>query len=137
LMSGRRLRILTLVYDFARECLALAVDNWLTGLRFTRELNHVATRRGYSRVIISDNGAELTSNAALTGSRSTRSNGTTSRPAAMQNGFVKRFNGRLRDECLKRTPIRQTQWGAADHGGTEDRLQHRQIAPELERPHTH
>ena len=28
------------------------------------------------------------------------SNGTTSRPAPMQNGFVESFNGKLRDECL-------------------------------------
>ena len=36
LVSGRRFRILTLVDDFTRECLALVVDTSLTGLRVAR-----------------------------------------------------------------------------------------------------
>ena len=42
LTSGRRFRILTLVDDFTRECLALVVDTSLTGLRVARELDRVA-----------------------------------------------------------------------------------------------
>ena len=38
LASGRRLRILTLVDDFTRECLGLVVDTSLTGLRVARQL---------------------------------------------------------------------------------------------------
>jgi putative transposase len=47
LVSGRRFRILTLVDDFTRECLGLVVDTSLTGLRVTRELDHIAEIRGY------------------------------------------------------------------------------------------
>jgi putative transposase len=47
LVSGRRFRILTLVDDFTRECLALVVDTSLTGLRVVRELDRIAELRGY------------------------------------------------------------------------------------------
>jgi putative transposase len=65
LMSGRRFRILTLVDDFTRECLGLVVDTSLTGLRVARELDRIAEQRSYPCMIVSDNGAELTSNAIL------------------------------------------------------------------------
>ncbi len=47
LVSGRRFRILTLVDDFTRECLALVVDTSLTGLRVARELDRIAELRSY------------------------------------------------------------------------------------------
>ena len=65
LASGRRFRILTLVDDFTRECLGLVVDTSLTGLRVVRELDRIADLRSYPRMIVSDNGTELTSNAIL------------------------------------------------------------------------
>src|ERR1700732_4038617 len=65
LVSGRRFRILTLVDDFTRECLALVVDTSLTGLRVARELDRIAELRGYPNMIVSDNGTQLTSNAIL------------------------------------------------------------------------
>ena len=40
LADGRRFRILTVVDDFSRECLALVVDNSLSGIRVARELDH-------------------------------------------------------------------------------------------------
>jgi putative transposase len=65
LMSGRRFRILTLVDDFTRECLGLVVDTSLSGLRVVRELDRIVELRGCPRMIVSDNGTELTSNAIL------------------------------------------------------------------------
>ena len=65
LVSGRRFRILTLVDDFTRECLGLVVDTSLTGLRVVRELDRIVELRGCPRMIVSDNGTELTSNAIL------------------------------------------------------------------------
>ena len=65
LVSGRRFRILTLVDDFTRECLGLVVDTSLTGLRVAREFDRIAELRGYPRMLVSDNGTELTSNAIL------------------------------------------------------------------------
>ena len=56
LASSRRFRVLTLVDDFTRECLALVVDNSLSGIRVARELDRVAEFRGLPCMIVSDNG---------------------------------------------------------------------------------
>jgi len=59
--DGHRFRILAVVDDFTRACLALIADTSLPGLRAARELDAVITRRGCPAMIVSDNGAELTS----------------------------------------------------------------------------
>ena len=105
LISGRRIRILAVVDDFTRECLALVVDTSLSGARVARELDAIIATRGRPPLmIVSDNGTELTSLAIL--------RWTQERPVEwhyiapgkpQQNGYVESFNGRLRDECLNET----------------------------------
>ena len=101
LARGRRFRILTVVDDFTRECLATIADTSLSGLQVTRELDRIAERRGYPRMIVSGNGSELTSNAML---RWQQDHGIEWHYIAhgkpTQNGFIESFNGRLRDEGL-------------------------------------
>jgi putative transposase len=46
LSDGRRLRILVIVDDFTRECLALIADTSLSGPRVGRELDAIVARRG-------------------------------------------------------------------------------------------
>ncbi len=46
LVSGRKFRILTVVDEFSRECLALDADNSLSGIRVARELDQVVEIRG-------------------------------------------------------------------------------------------
>jgi len=41
LLNGRRLRILTVVDDFTRECLGLIADTSLTALCVMRQLDHI------------------------------------------------------------------------------------------------
>jgi putative transposase len=67
LADVRRFRILVVVDDFSRECLALVVDRSLSGRRLARELDRLAERRDRPVQIVSDNGTELTSHAILTG----------------------------------------------------------------------
>jgi len=101
LVSGRRFRILTVVDDFTRECLGLVADTSLTGERVVRELDRIVETRGRPRMIVSDNGTELTSNAILTWQQERTIEWHYIAPGKpMQNGFVESFNGRLRDECL-------------------------------------
>ena len=61
----RRLRILTVVDDFTRECVALIADTSLSGLRVARELNAAIAVRERPAMIVSDNGTEFTSMAIL------------------------------------------------------------------------
>ena len=101
LSDGRRFRVLVVVDDFSRECLALVVDNSLSGRRVARELDRIVELRGLPVTIVSDNGTELTSHAIL-GWQQERSVAwhyiAPGKP--MQNGFVESLIGRLRDECL-------------------------------------
>src|SRR5215213_6128139 len=60
LSDGRRFRILAVVDDFTRECLALIADTSLPGLRVVRELDAIITTRARPAMIVSDNGTELT-----------------------------------------------------------------------------
>jgi putative transposase len=101
LTDGRRFRILCVIDDFNRECLATIVDNSLSGERVARELDAIAERRGHPCMIVSDNGTELTSNAVLAWQKDRGVEWHYIAPGKpMQNGFVESFNGRLRDECL-------------------------------------
>ena len=65
LEDGRRFRVLCVIDDFSRECLATVVDTSLSGARVARELDRIAEARGYPCMVVSDNGTELTSNAIL------------------------------------------------------------------------
>jgi putative transposase len=101
LRDGRRFRVLCVIDDFSRECLATIADNPLSGERVTRELDKIASTRGYPCMIVSDNGTELTSNAILKWQQDCFVEWHYIAPGKpMQNGFVESFNGRLRDECL-------------------------------------
>ena len=101
LADGRRFRILAVVDDFSRECLALVVDTSLCGVRVARELDQIVTLRGRPRMVVSDNGTELTSNAILRWQEERGVGWHYIAPGKpMQNGFAESFIGRLRDECL-------------------------------------
>ena len=101
LVCGRRFRMLCVIDDYTRECLALVADTSLSGSRVARELDHLIALRGKPRTVVSDNGTELTSSAILRWSQERRVEWHYIAPGKpMQNGFVESFNGRLRDECL-------------------------------------
>ena len=102
--DGRRFRVLAVVDDYSRECLALVADTSLSGLRVTRELNELIKHRGRPNTIVSDNGTELTSTAVLKWCQETNIQWHYIQPGKpMQNAFVESFNGSFRDECLNET----------------------------------
>ena len=65
LTDGRRFRVLAVVDDYTRECLALVADTSLSGIRVVRELDAIITKRGGPSAIVSDNGTEFTSMAIV------------------------------------------------------------------------
>jgi putative transposase len=104
LTDGRRFRILTVIDNCTRECLALVADTSLSGARVARELDAVIQQRGRPETIVSDNGTELTSNAILAWADETGVGWHYIAPGKpQQNGFNESFNGRLRDELLNET----------------------------------
>ncbi|MCP1758543.1 putative transposase [Bradyrhizobium elkanii] len=104
LTDGRRFRILTVVDDCTRECLALVADTSLSGIRVARELDPLVIERGKPKMVVSDNGSEFTGNAILTWADRNRVAWHYIAPGKpMQNAFIESFNGRLRDELLNET----------------------------------
>ncbi len=107
LADGRRFRVLVVVDDFSRECLALVVDTSLSGARLTRELDQLAERRGLPLMVVSDNGTELTSRAILAWQEERCVEWHYIAPGKpVQNAFVESLNGRFRDECLNEHSFR-------------------------------
>ena len=98
---GRRFRILAIIDDCTRECLALVADTSLPGRRVARELDSLIRLYGKPRTIVSDNGTELTSRAILQWQNETGVGWHYIAPGKpTQNAFIESFNGRLRDELL-------------------------------------
>ena len=99
--NGRRLRILNIVDDVTRECLAAIPDTSISGRRVARELTALVQRRGKPGLIVSDNGTEFTSNAIFTWAQDNTIAWHFIAPGKpMQNGFCESFNGRMCDELL-------------------------------------
>jgi putative transposase len=101
LADGRRFRVLVIVDDFTRECLALVVDTSISGRRVARELDAIIAVRRTPLMIVSDNGTELTSHAILQWQQQRGIGWHYIAPGKpVQNAFVESLNGRFRDECL-------------------------------------
>ena len=99
--DGRSLRVLTVVDNFSRECLALEADRTLSGERVATTLEQVARQRGYPQSIRVDNGTEFYSKAMDQWAYRCGVQLAFIRPGKpVENGYIESFNGRLRDECL-------------------------------------
>jgi putative transposase len=101
LMDGRALRVLNVVDDCTRTCVALEVDVSLSGERVGRVLDRAAARHGWPDVIVTDNGPEFTSKALdqWAWERGIRIHFI--QPGKpVQNAFVESMNGKFRTECL-------------------------------------
>ena len=100
LSDGRRFRILCIVDDYSRECLAAIVDTSLGGVRVVRELGRLVDERAMPEMVVSDNGTELTSGAVLRWATRRVAWHYIEPGKPVQNAFVESFNSKLRDECL-------------------------------------
>jgi putative transposase len=95
LSDGRRFRILAIVDDFTRECLALVADSPLSGMWVGRGLDAIIAERGKPAACVSDN---------LRWSQKSGVEWHYIAPGKpQQNAFIESFNGRLRDELLNET----------------------------------
>ena len=63
LSNGRRFRILNLVDDYSRQCVGQIVDFSISGERLARFLDELGRSVGLPKVLVCDNGSELTSKA--------------------------------------------------------------------------
>jgi putative transposase len=99
---GRTLKWLTLVDEYTRECLALAVEYALTGADVRRVLTRVIGRRGAPQRIRSDNGSEFICEALCSWLPAKGAKPIPVAPGSpWENGFIESFNSRFRDEFLE------------------------------------
>ena len=101
--NGQALRILTLVDEFTRECLAIEVGASLGARRVIAVLERVFAEQGQPEWLRSDNGPEFIAQVLK---RRLAERGPKPRyidpGCPWQNPYGESFNGRLRDECLNR-----------------------------------
>lgn len=108
LADGRGFRVLNVVDDATRECLAMEVDTSLSGHRVTQVLDRIASTRQLPQRMVLDNGPEFTSRALdLWASRHGVELRFIRPGKPTENAFVESFNGRVRDECLSLEARRQ------------------------------
>jgi putative transposase len=101
LFDGRRLRALTVVDNYTRECLAIEVGQRLTGDDVAATLNRIKSRRRLPRTIKVDNGSEFISKVMDRWAYEHRVELDFSRPGRpIDNAKIESFNARLREECL-------------------------------------
>ena len=100
--SGRRVRVLTVVDVFTRECVALFADFSIPGVVVTKVLELAGIKRGaFPASIVIDNGSEFTGKAMDQWAFENKIKLDFIRPGKPQeNGFIESFNGKFRDECL-------------------------------------
>jgi putative transposase len=104
LFDGRKLRMLTVVDLYTRECLAIDVGQSLKGEDVVRVLNGITERRGLPQTIKTDNGSEFISKVMDRWAYERGVELDFSRPGKpTDNANVESFNGRLRQECLNAT----------------------------------
>lgn len=100
LANGRRFRILNIVDDYSRQCVGQIVDFSISGQRLARFLEELS-ETALPKVLVCDNGSELTSKAMFFWSQRSGTKLHFIQPGKpMQNAFVESFNGTFRDNCL-------------------------------------
>jgi transposase InsO family protein len=99
--DGRSFRMLTLVDEFTRECLAIDVARQLKSDDVLERLAWLFCTRGVPEHIRSDNGSEFTAKAVREWLAKVGVKTLYIEPGSpWENGYVENFNGKLRDELL-------------------------------------
>ena len=99
--DGRSLRLLTLIDEFTRECLAIRVARRLNSFHVLETLGELMVSRGTPEHVRSDNGAEMTAQRVRSWLETVGTKPMYIEPGnPWENGYCESFNGKLRDECL-------------------------------------
>jgi transposase InsO family protein len=101
--EGRPLRLLVIVDEYTRECLAIDVARRMTSDDVLERLSWLMATRGVPAHIRSDNGPECTAKAVREWLRKVGVKTLFITPGSpWENGYVESLNGKLRDEILNR-----------------------------------
>ena len=99
--DGRSIRLLTVIDEYTRECLAIDVARHLRSEDVLERLADLFTHRGTPQYIRSDNGSEFTAKAVRKWLKAVDVRTLYIEPGSpWENGYIESFNGKLRDELL-------------------------------------
>ncbi len=101
--EGRAFRILTIIDEYTRECLAILTQRRITSQDVIDQLFYLFIFRGTPEYIRSDNGPEFTAKAVRRWLKDLEVTTLFIEPGSpWENGYIESFNGKLRDELLNR-----------------------------------
>jgi len=99
--DGRAFRILTILDEYSRECLAIVVARHITSQEVIDQLFSLFLFRGIPEHIRSDNGPEFTAQAVRDWLSRLGIKTLFIEPGSpWENGYIESFNGKLKDELL-------------------------------------
>ena len=99
--NGIPIRILNLLDEFTRECLAIRVGRSITSQEVIEVLEYLSLTRGMAEYIRSDNGPEFVAKEVSEWLEKRGAKTIFIRPGSpWENSYIESFNGKLRDECL-------------------------------------
>jgi putative transposase len=145
--DGRKLRLMTLIDEFTRECLAIRVARRINSFGVIDTMADVMLAKGVPEHIRSDNGAEMTAKIVRNWFAKLGSKTLYIAPGSpWENGYCESFNGKLRDECLngeifyslKEATVVIEQWrNLYNTIRPHSSLNYRPPAPQTSAPQTH
>jgi len=101
--DGRVFRILTILDEYTRECLAMRVNRHISSQDIIDQLYELFLLRGVPKHIRSDNGPEFTAKRVRDWLANLEVKTLFIEPGSpWENGYIESFNGKLRDELLNR-----------------------------------
>ena len=142
--DGRPVRLLTVVDEYTRECLAIEVGRSLRSPHIIECLGNLMVEHGVPEHLRSDNGPEFTARPVRSWLQRVGVQTLFITPGSpWENGYVESFNGKLRDELLDRevfdtlweVQVLTEQWRHEyNHVRPHSALNYRPPAPEAARP---
>jgi putative transposase len=101
--EGRSLRMLTLIDEYTRQCLAIEVGRSIRAVDAIRVLEHVIQNHGQPEHIRSDNGPEFIAGAIRDWMTQRQIKSVYINPGSpWEQAHIESFHDKLRDECLNR-----------------------------------
>ncbi|MEO6609494.1 MAG: IS3 family transposase, partial [Aestuariivirga sp.] len=99
--DGRRIRLMTLIDEFTRKCLAIKVARRINAIGVIETLADAMLFNGMPIYIRSDNGPEMVAKVLREWLAGLGTGNLYIEPGSpWENGYCESFNGKLRDECL-------------------------------------
>jgi transposase InsO family protein len=123
--GGRTLRLLTLIDEYTRKCLAIRVARRLNSYDLIETLADLMLVHGIPEHLRSDNGPEFIAKRLRQWLSAVGAKTLYIEPGSpWENGYCESFNGKLRDECLKGEIFYSREGGPGGDRTMESALQH-------------